>query len=256
MDHGQPIRSAAGVLGVLASRLRRDYVDGGAGPKDIIHRTGMALTASAGSDRPRGHMVLSEAARIAACGGRTLSWENGCAGIRCLTDKQMSAIGADVRGWLLDAGAVLPSAWASAREIFLPRSNATDIELHRLAVPAAPFMAWVSRAVLQDHIQPLQPKWLAAGSAKRRGRHPYSHGAAHRRDDRCTRVANRGRPRAHRLGASCWMRSWPRFFGSGKGRRGVLTYPRDEERMPRTWADVQQTHSDLELICAPNRVSD
>lgn len=63
---------------------------------------------------------------------------------------------------LLDAGAALPAAWAKARAVFLPTSNSIDIEIHRQVVPSAPFLAWVSRAILQQHA--LQPSRSTGGS--------------------------------------------------------------------------------------------
>lgn len=83
-DHGHPSRSAAGVLKALANRLR-EGADGGADPKDIIHRRGIALATAAGSESPLDHQAFSEEARIAAwsrtCGGRSLRWKGGGAGI-------------------------------------------------------------------------------------------------------------------------------------------------------------------------------
>lgn len=47
----------------------------------------------------------------------------------------MSAVGADVRGGLLDAGAALPAAWADARASSLPKQNSIYTDIHRPVVP-------------------------------------------------------------------------------------------------------------------------
>lgn len=94
-------------------------------------------------------------------GGKTLSWTNGGAVIRWLTEVEIAACERDVRGWLLDPDVVLPIAWAGAQAIFLPKPSTTDIDTHRPVVPSAPFIAWASRAVLLGHTEAMQLAWVA-----------------------------------------------------------------------------------------------
>lgn len=178
--HSHSVRSTAAVLGALANILRRNCgkgADGGAGPRDIMHRAGLALPTVAGSDRPRGQQVFSEEAWVAAwnkmCGGRTLSWKSGSAGIRWLTEENISAVGADGRGWLLVAGSALPAAWVA-------NSSFNDIESHRPEVPSAPCLAWDPTAALQEHAEALQPRWVATEGFVQRGK---ADGAVHHPKD-------------------------------------------------------------------------
>lgn len=68
-----------------------------------------------------------------------MSWKKRHAGIRWPTEEHISAGGADVRGWLLDVGAV-PVAWADAQSNVLPKSSSIGIEIHRPELPSAPFV--------------------------------------------------------------------------------------------------------------------
>lgn len=103
---------------------------------------------------------------------RTLVLQHGIRhveGVRWLTEKQISAVGADVRGWLLEAGAFIPVGWAGVRGCYCQRL---------IPLTSSSIGLWSRRCHLllgisgQEHADALQPRCLAAEGVVRRSCSP------------------------------------------------------------------------------------
>lgn len=92
------------------------------------------------------------------------AWEKG------LTARDMcDDLHRHVLRWLQDPRPDPPSAWATARAVFLTKSKSLEIGAHRPVVPSAPLEACVSLGVLFGYEEILKPKWLSVEGLVRRG---------------------------------------------------------------------------------------
>lgn len=80
------------------------------------------------------------------------------------------AIRPDIDGLLRTPTAALPESWKAVRADFLPKSNSVETEALRPVAPSAPLQAWAMWAMLTQHRDAPEPKWLCARGFVRGGR--------------------------------------------------------------------------------------